>query len=135
MCRIAPDCSKLAINRKNDSDVTVSRHDVVVNFFCCFVFLVKFSFWSKFHVSIITGSGVMTISFYMWLTRNLEIGNTHVWVLPNIWRLGRVRDTKFSTDVSNKTLLNAENVKVSMFKYILLLYIYFLVHFCILKYI
>ena len=134
MCRIAPDCSKLAINRKNDSDVTVSRHDVVVNFFC-FVFLVKFSFWSKFHVSIITGSGVMTISFYMWLTRNLEIGNTHVWVLPNIWRLGRVRDTKFSTDVSNKTLLNAENVKVSMFKYILLLYIYFLVHFCILKYI
>ena len=135
MCRIAPDCSKLAINRKNDSDVTVSRHDAVVNFFCCFVFLVKFSFWSKFHVSIITGSGVMTISFYMWLTRNLEIGNTHVWVLPNIWRLGRVRDTKFSTDVSNKTLLNAENVKVSMFKYILLLYIYILVHFCILKYI
>ena len=135
MCRIAPDCSKLAINWKNDSDVTVSRHDVVVNFFCCFVFLVKFSFWSKFHVSIITGSGVMTISFYMWLTRNLEIGNTHVWVLPNIWRLGRVRDTKFSTDVSNKTLLKSENVKVSMFKYILLLYIYFLVHFCILKYI
>ena len=28
----------------------------------------------------------MTISFYKGLTRNLEIGNTPVWVLPNIWR-------------------------------------------------
>ena len=102
MCRIAPDCSKLAINRKNDSDVTVSRHDVVVNFFCCFVFLVKFSFWSKFHVSIITGSGIITIFFYKGLTRNLEIGNTPVLVLPNIWRLVQVLDTKFGTNVSNK---------------------------------
>ena len=25
----------------------------------------------------------------------------------NIWRLGRVRDTKFCTDVSNKIILNA----------------------------
>ena len=29
-----------------------------------------------------------------------------VWVLPNIWRLGRVRDTKFDSNVSNKMLLN-----------------------------
>ena len=36
-----------------------------------------------------------------------EIRNTPVWVLPNIWRLGWVRDTKFSKDVSNKILLNA----------------------------
>ena len=27
--------------------------------------------------------------------------------LPNIWRLGRVRDTKFGPNVSNKMLLNA----------------------------
>ena len=38
------------------------------------------------------------------LTRNPEIGN--VCVLPNIWRLGQVTDTKFGTNVSNKMLLN-----------------------------
>ena len=36
-----------------------------------------------------------------------EIGNTPVWVLPNIWRLGQVKNTKFITKVSNKILLNA----------------------------
>ena len=40
----------------------------------------------------------MTIFFYQGLTRNPEIGNTPVWVLPNIWRLGRVMDTKFGTN-------------------------------------
>ena len=67
----------------------------------------KFSYWSKFYVTIITGSGVMTIFFYKRLTRNPEIGNTLVCVLPNIWRLGRVRDTKFGMNVSKKMLLNA----------------------------
>ena len=28
-----PDCSKLAINRKSDNNVTICRHDVIVNFF------------------------------------------------------------------------------------------------------
>ena len=73
-----------------------------------FVSLVKFSYWSKFHVNIITGSGIMTVFFYKGLTRNPEIGNTLVWVLPNIVRLGQVRDTKFGTNVFNKMLLNAE---------------------------
>ena len=45
--------------------------------------------------------------FYKGLTRNLEIRNTPVWVLPNIWRLGGVRDTKFGTNVSNEMLLKA----------------------------
>ena len=72
----------------------------------CFVSLVKFSYWSKFYVNIITGSGVKTILFYKGLTRNPEIGNTPVWVLPNIWRLGQVWDTKSCTSVSNKMLLN-----------------------------
>ena len=76
-------------------------------FWRCFVSLVKFNYYSKFHLNIISGSGVMTIYFYKGLTRNPEIGNTPVRVLPDIWRLGRVRDTKFSTDVSNKMLLNA----------------------------
>ena len=49
----------------------------------------------------------MTISFYKGLTRNPEIENTIVWVLPNIWRLGQVRNTKFGTNISNKMLLDA----------------------------
>ena len=40
------------------------------------------------------------------MTRNSETRNIPVWVSPNIWRLGRIRDTKFSTDVSNEKLLN-----------------------------
>ena len=109
MSRIRPlDCSKLARSPKNNNDVTIFGHDVNVKFFwCCFVSLVKFSYWSKFHVNIITGSGIMTIFFYKRLTRNPEIGNTPVWVLPNIWRLGRVMDTKFGMNVSNRMLLNA----------------------------
>ena len=103
-----PDCSKLAKNPKNDNDVTIFRHDVNVKFFWrCFVSLVKFSYWSKFHVNIISGSGIMTIFFYKGLTRNPEIRNTPIWVLPNIWRLGQVMDTKFGTNVSNRMLLNA----------------------------
>ena len=73
----------------------------------CFLALVKFSYCSKFHINIISGSGVMTTFFYKGLTRNPEIGNTPVWVLSNIWRLGRVRDTEFGTILSNKMLANA----------------------------
>ena len=69
--------------------------------------LVKFSYLSKFYVNIITGSGIMIIFFYKGLTRNLEIGNTTIWVLPNIWRLGRVRDIKIGTNVSNEMLLHS----------------------------
>ena len=47
----------------------------------------------KFHVNVITGSGDMTIFFFKGLTRNLEIGNILGWVLPNICRLGKFRDT------------------------------------------
>ena len=104
-----PDCSKLARNPKKDNDVTLFRHDFNVKiFWLCFVSLVKFSYWSKFHVNIITGSGIRTILFYKGLTRNPEIRNTPVWVLPIIWRLRRVMGTKFSTNVSNRMLLNVE---------------------------
>ena len=82
-------------------------------FLTFFVFLVKVSYLPKFHVNIITGSGVMTISFYKGLTRNPEIGNIPVWVLSNIWKLGRVKNTKFGTNVSNKILLKLQNAKVA----------------------
>ena len=75
-------------------------HDVIVIYFWrYFVSLVKFSYWSKFHVNIITGSGIMTVFFYKGLTRIPEIGNTPAWGLPNIWRLGQDRDTEFGTNV------------------------------------
>ena len=90
-----PDCSKFAINQKNDNDVTIFRHDVIVKFFkLCFIYLVKFSYWSKFNVSIITGSRIIIIFFYKEFTRNLEIGNTPVWFLLKIWRLRPFRATK-----------------------------------------
>ena len=73
-----------------------------------FVFLFKFSYWSKFHVNIITGSGVMTIYFCKGLTRNLQIGNTPIRVFPNIWRLEQVSNTKFGKIIFNKVLLNPE---------------------------
>ena len=49
----------------------------------------------------------MTIFFCKGLTRNPEIINTSVRVLPTIWRLGQVMDTKSGTNVSNRTLLDA----------------------------
>ena len=39
-------------------------------------------YWSNFYVNIIASSGVMTIFFYKGLTRNPEIGNNLVWILP-----------------------------------------------------
>ena len=44
-------------------------------------------------------SDVTPIFFYKGLTRYPEIGNTPVWVLPNIWRLRRVVDSKFVMNV------------------------------------
>ena len=109
-----PDSSKLAINQQNGNDVTTYRNDLIAKFFWrCFVPLAKFSYWSKFHVNIITGSGAMTIFFYKGLTRNLEIGI--VWVLTNICILGRVRSTKFGTNISNVMLMNAAKCYVCRF--------------------
>ena len=65
------------------------------------VFIVMFSYWSKFHVSIMIGSGFITTFVHKELTWNLEMRNTHVCVLPNIWRL------RIIITVSNKMLLNA----------------------------
>ena len=84
-------------------------------FFMLSRFLVKLSYWFKFHANIITGSGVMTIFVYKGLTRNPEIGNTPVLVLPNVWRLGQVRDTRFCRNASDEKLLNAAKCQVYSF--------------------
>ena len=96
------DFSRLALNWKTDNVVTSFWHDIIVKMFWHWrVSLVNFSYWSKFHVSIITGSGVMTIFAYKGLTRNLEIRNTPVWVLPNVRRQEWVMDTKFCKNISD----------------------------------
>ena len=81
-------------------------------FWRCRVSIVKFSYWLKFHVNIITVSGVMTIFVYKGLTRSLEIKNIPVWVFPNIWMLGWAKDTKFGPNLalmkSYSTLPNAK---------------------------
>ena len=78
---------------------------VLETFYFCFQVTVNENI--SFTDNIITGSGFMITYFYKRLTTNLEIGNTPVRVLPNIWRLGRVKDTKYGTNVSNEMLLNA----------------------------
>ena len=55
----------------------------------------------------------MTVFLYKGFIKNPEMGNTPVSVLPNIWRLGRVMDTKFGKDVSNEMLL--QNARVTAF--------------------
>ena len=50
---------------------------------------------------------MMSIFFYKGLTRNLKIENTHLWVLPNIWKLGQDYDTKSCMNISNEMLLNS----------------------------
>ena len=66
--------------------------------------------------NLVTGPSFMSISslvLELWQFSFIrdwpEIGNTPVWVLPNIWRLGQVMDTKFGTNVSYRMLLNAAN--------------------------
>ena len=72
-----------------------------INFFWPYsISLVNFSDWPKFHVN------TMSEVDQKGLTRNLEIVNTPVWVLPSILRLRQVRDAEFGPNVSNKVLLN-----------------------------
>ena len=102
------DCSKLLIICKNDNDVTICWYGVIIKIFWRWhVPLVRFSYWSKFHVNIRTGSGVMTIFIYKRLTWNAEIRNTPICVLLDIFRLGQIKITKFGTNICNKKLLIA----------------------------
>ena len=67
------------------SQFPIGRHCQI--FWRCSVFLVKLSYWSKFQINIISGSGVTTASFYKGLIRNPEIRNTPVkfWPIFGDW--------------------------------------------------
>ena len=57
----------------------------------------------------------MKIFIYKGWFRNPEIGNTYVWVSPNIWRLRQVRESKFVKNVSNEKLRIAAKCQVYSF--------------------
>ena len=102
-----PDGCKLVINWKKDNDVTICRHDAIVKYFWRFrVSLVKFRYSSMFHVNVMTGSRVMKILFYKnWPeTQKLKIQPSEFCPISGDW--GKVRDTKFGTNVFHKKLLN-----------------------------
>ena len=74
------------------------------------------SFVSKFHFSIITGFGVLTIFVYKGLTRNLGIG-----VFSCNWGLWRARDSKFRRNIFNKILLVAKKFDgVSFYRFLVI---------------
>ena len=79
-------------------------HDVIVKW--RYVFLVKFSYWPKFHVNIITGFRVQ--KRFDWKSGNRKY--TPVWVF--LWW---VRDTKFAMNVSNEMLGNAVKCQACSF--------------------
>ena len=70
-----------------------------------------------FHLSsLVTGPSFMSISLlglelwqFLFVRHWQEIWKSEipVWTLPNIWRLGKVRNTKFGTKISSKMLINA----------------------------
>ena len=90
---------------ENYYDVTICRHEVIIKLFDFVLFLLSSLVTGD--GNIVTDCGIMTNFFYKGLAKNPEIGNTPVWILPNICWLGQVRDTKFGTVVSNKMFLNA----------------------------
>ena len=78
-------------------------------FWLCHVSLVKFSYGGSFMSISLLVLELRHFLFIRGLTRNPKIGNSPIWVLSIIWRLGWVRDTKFGMNVSNEKLLNAAN--------------------------
>ena len=111
-----PDCSKLARNPKNNNNVTIFRHNVNVTFFDVVLFLLSSLVTGRSFMSI--SSLVLELSQFSFIRDWPEIRkseNTLVWVLPNIWRLGRVMDTKFDANVCNRMLLNAAQFKGNSF--------------------
>ena len=70
-----------------------------------------------FHVNIVTGSRIMTISFYGGLTTNAELRNSPSEFYPISGDWGELRITKFDTNLSNKMLLNAAKCQGYNFYY------------------
>ena len=121
-----PDCSKLAIYWKNDNDVIIFQHDVIVKiFWCCFVSLMRFSYWSRFHVNIIASSFIRDwpeirksqIPPSEFCTISGDWGKLRIPNLPRMspikcyWMLQNARITAFT--VSELLRKNQQGIKLS----------------------
>ena len=92
-----PDGCKFLVNQKKGNDVRIFRHEAIVDFFWRWcVSLTKFCYWSKFHINIMTGSGVMTIFFYKGLSINQETKNTppEFWSISGDWGELEIRENQ-----------------------------------------
>ena len=81
----------------------------------CRVPLVKFSWWSKFHIVIITNSGVMTIFVYKGLTRNPEIRNTQSEFCPIFGDWGKLERLNLAQKSRIKCFWMNQNPRVTAF--------------------
>ena len=99
------DCSMLAVNWKNENDVTVFWYGVIVNFLDVALFLFSSLVTCPRFMSIL--SLVLELWQFLFIRDWPEIGNSPVWVLSNFWRLAQVNNTKFGTIDFNKILLIA----------------------------
>ena len=84
-----PDSCKFLVNQKKRQwryNLSTWGHRRFFFWRWC-VSLTKFSYWSKFHVNIMTGSGVMRTFFYKGLSINQETKNTlsYFWSISGDW--------------------------------------------------
>ena len=108
-----PDCSKLATHWK--ITMTSQITDMTSQFFTLPCFSPRVKLLVQVSCQYQYWFGVVVIFVYNGLTRDPKIENIPVWVLPNIWRLKRVRDTTFRTNASNEKLLNDAKSQVYSF--------------------
>ena len=100
------DYSMLAENWKNDNDVTIFWHGVIVNLFDIALFLLSSLVTYPRFMSIL--SLVLELWQFLFIRDWPEIGNSPVvWVLSNFWRLAQVNNIKFGTIDFIKMLLIA----------------------------
>ena len=103
------------------------QHNVIFSLFLffCFVFFlfvwrrhvpfVTFIYLSKFHVSIITGSGVMTIFVYKGFYEKFRNWKPPLLSFVQYLETGAIEDTKFDINVSNEKLIDAAKCHVYIF--------------------
>ena len=112
---------KFAINQKRNN-VTISQYKVIVNF--SFLTLPCFSCQVKLLVQVSCQYQYWFGSYDYFCLRRIhqKSRNTPIWVFPNIWGLGKVRDIKFGTNVSNIGLLNAAKWQgYSFYRYLVIM--------------
>ena len=105
---------QMAANKsEKNNEVTIYQHGIIVSLLrllCC-VSLVKFSYWSNFHVSIV----IVTIYVYKGLTRNPWIGNTPVWFCPISRDWGKLGIPDLTRMSLIKRFWMLQNVRVNVY--------------------